>query len=109
MLLFAGGSQTATLTLHQDQQTVQVPLETRLKANNVFAIRDAAIAGLGGAQLPQIVAAAACQDGLLQPLLPRWSLPTIPVHAVFASARYLTPKVRSFIDLAVGEMNSLVS
>jgi DNA-binding transcriptional LysR family regulator len=107
MLLFAGGSQTATLTLHHEQQTVQVPLEARLKANNVFAIRDAAIAGLGGAQLPQIVAAAACREGLLRPLLPHWSLPTIPIHAVFASARYLTPKVRSFIDLAVDEMNSL--
>jgi DNA-binding transcriptional LysR family regulator len=31
-----------------------------------------------------------------------WALPTAPVHAVFASARYLTPKVRAFIDLAVG-------
>jgi hypothetical protein len=28
----------------------------------------------------------------------------VPVHAVFASARYLTPKVRGFIDLAAGEM-----
>ena len=26
--------------------------------------------------------------------------PPVPVHAVFASARYLTPKVRAFIDLA---------
>jgi DNA-binding transcriptional LysR family regulator len=108
MLLFAGGSQTSTLTLHHDQQTVQVSLETRLKANNVFAIRDAAVAGLGVAQLPQIVAAAACRDGQLQPLLSHWSLPALPVHAVFASARYLTPKVRSFIDLAVDQMNSLV-
>jgi hypothetical protein len=24
----------------------------------------------------------------------------VPVHAVFASARYLTPKVRGFIELA---------
>lgn len=30
-----------------------------------------------------------------------WALPSAPVHAVFASARYLTPKVRSFIDLAI--------
>jgi DNA-binding transcriptional LysR family regulator len=35
------------------------------------------------------------------PVLPDWQLPSAPVHAVFASARYLTPKVRAFIDLAV--------
>ena len=35
------------------------------------------------------------------PVLPDWQLPAAPVHAVFASARYLTPKVRAFIDLAV--------
>jgi hypothetical protein len=28
------------------------------------------------------------------------------VHAIFASARYLTPKVRSFIDVAVEAMNA---
>ncbi len=37
----------------------------------------------------------------LVPVLPDWRLPSAPVHAVFASARYLTPKVRAFIDLAV--------
>jgi DNA-binding transcriptional LysR family regulator len=39
-------------------------------------------------------------------VLPGWSPPGVPVHAVFASARYLTPKVRGFIDLAVEAMRS---
>jgi DNA-binding transcriptional LysR family regulator len=39
-------------------------------------------------------------------VLTDWSLPTVPVHTVFASARYLTPKVRAFIDLAVERMHT---
>lgn len=103
-LAFAGGSHQATWTLSQDGRQERVVLQPRMKANNVFAVRDAAIAGLGVAQLPLIVAAAAVRQGQLRPVLPGWSPPVVPVHAVFASARYLTPKVRGFIDLAVEAM-----
>ena len=34
-------------------------------------------------------------------VLPQWSGETVPVHAVYPSNRYLSPKVRSFIDLAL--------
>lgn len=106
MLMFAGGSRQTAWTLHRAGQMERIELQPRLKANNVFAVRDAAIAGLGVAQLPQILAAPALQTGQLQAVLPSWSPPTVPVHAVFASARYLTPKVRAFIDLAVEAMRS---
>lgn len=76
-----------------------------MRANNVLSVRDAAVGGIGIAQLPLIVAAPAAQTGQLLPLLTDWSLPVVPIHAVFASARYLTPKVRGFIDLAVEAMH----
>lgn len=40
----------------------------------------------------------------LRAVLADWSLPEVPVHAVFASRRFLTPKVRAFIDLAAEAM-----
>ena len=104
VLAFAGGSHQATWVLSQDGQQERVALQPRMKANNVFAVRDAAVGGLGIAQLPMIVAAPAVQAGRLRPLLTDWLPPAVPVHAVFASARYLTPKVRGFIDLAVDAM-----
>lgn len=103
-LVFAGGSHQASWALARDGREERIALQPRLKANNVFAIRDAAIAGLGIAQLPQIVASAAAAEGRLVPVLAEWSLPTVPVQAVFASARYLTPKVRAFIELALEAM-----
>lgn len=105
-LAFSGGSHQATWTLSRDQQVERVTVQPRLKANNVFAVRDAAVAGLGIAQLPVIVADAAVRAGQLRGVLTDWSLPTVPVHAVFASARYLTPKTRAFIDLAVERMHT---
>lgn len=104
VLAFAGGSHQATWTLQRGGERTRVELRPRLKANNIFAIRDAAVHGLGIAQLPLIVACQPVADGSLAPVLPDWSPPSIPVHAVFASARYLTPKVRTFIDLAVEAM-----
>jgi DNA-binding transcriptional LysR family regulator len=105
-LVFAGGSHQATWALSLGDRQEHVVLQPRMKANNVFAVRDSAVAGLGIARLPLIVAAPAVQAGQLQPLLTDWSLPAVPVSAVFASARYLTPKVRGFIDLAVDAMHS---
>lgn len=75
-------------------------LQPRLKANNVFSVRDVAVTGLGIAPLPVLVADAEVRTDQLRGVLTDWSLPTVPVHAVFASARYLTPKVRAFIDVA---------
>lgn len=103
-LAFAGGSHQPVWTLQQNDTTTRVALQPRLKANNVFAVRDAAMAGLGIAQLPLIVAEPALATGQLVRLLPAWTLPSVPVNAVFASARYLTPKVRTFIDLAAQTM-----
>jgi len=103
-LAFAGGSHQPVWTLQHGDTTVRVPLQTRLKASNVFAVRDAAASALGIAQLPLIVAAPAVAKRQLVQVLADWSLPSVPVNAVFASARYLTPKVRAFIDLAAQTM-----
>lgn len=104
-LAFTGGSHQPTWALSQAGNPVaRVSLQPRMRANNVFAVRDAAFTGLGIAQLPCVIAAPMLQAGQLQAILTDWSLPTVPVHAVFASARYLTPKVRGFIDMAVAAM-----
>jgi DNA-binding transcriptional LysR family regulator len=70
----------------------------RLAVNNSFAARDAAIAGLGMALLPDAIGRNV--PGLTR-VLPKVEGPRIPFSAVFPSARYLTPKVRAFVDLAL--------
>lgn len=105
-LVFSGGSHQSSWALTQGGETLRIELQPRLKASNVFAIRNAASMGLGIALLPLMVAAPALHTGLLTAVMPTWCPSAVPVHAVFASARYLTPKVRAFIDLAVQAMAS---
>jgi LysR family transcriptional regulator, regulator for bpeEF and oprC len=101
LIQFSGSRRRLTwaFTRGNEQQTVEPA--ARLRANNNFAVRDAALDGLGIAQLPLLLAHPEVARGALLPVMDGWLLPSAPVHAVFASARYLTPKVRAFIDLAV--------
>ncbi len=104
LLIFSAGASAAGWRFSRDGDEVRVAGTARLRVNNSFAVRDAALRGVGIAALPRWLAAEGIGEGRLVPLLPRWSLPSVPVHAVFASARYLTPKVRAFIDLAASSL-----
>ena len=101
LVRFSGGQQRGAWRLSRGQDTRTVEPKARLQVNNSFAVRDATLDGLGIARLPWVLAQPEVDAGRLVPVLADWQLPTAPVHAVFGSARYLTPKVRAFIDLAV--------
>ena len=101
LIRFSGSRLRLVWTFTRGADTQRVEPVARLNANNSFAGRDAAVDALGIAQLPLLLAQPEVDAGRLVPVLADWQLPSAPVHAVFASARYLTPKVRAFIDLAV--------
>ncbi|MBL8387372.1 MAG: LysR family transcriptional regulator [Hydrogenophaga sp.] len=101
LIRFSGSRLRMAWTMTRGDETQRIEPVARLNANNSFAVRDAALDGLGIAQLPLLLAQPEVEDGRLLPVMADWALPTAPVHAVFASARYLTPKVRAFIDLGV--------
>ena len=103
MLAFTGGRRRDAWRLHRGADEVRVALAARLNVNNGFAVREAAVAGLGIALLARPLARDALRAKTLAPVLPDWEGPTVPVHAVFASNRYLSPKVRAFVDLALDE------
>jgi len=107
LIRFSGSRQRLVWAFTRGTETQRIETAARLNANNSFAVRDAAIDGLGIAQLPLPLARPEVAAGRLRPVVADWQLPPAPVHAVFASARYLTPKVRSFIDLAVTSFASV--
>jgi DNA-binding transcriptional LysR family regulator len=95
---FTGGVFRSGWRLSDTRGTHIVGGAGRLAVNNSFAARDAAIAGLGIALLPDAIGQGAVG---LKRVLPKVEGPRIPFSAVFPSARYLTPKVRAFVDLAL--------
>jgi DNA-binding transcriptional LysR family regulator len=100
LIAFAGTAPQGAWTLSHDGEVQRVKLQPRLRVNNSLVARDALERALGIGLLPCRVAEPLHERARLQRVLPQWSAPQVPVHAVFASARYLTPKVRAFVDLA---------
>lgn len=97
-MVYAGAASQGQWELRRGAEVRRLKLQARLRVNTSLAVREALQRGLGIGVLPRRVARA--QPAALKRVLSGWSPPEVPVHAVFASARYLTPKVRAFIDLA---------
>jgi len=75
----------------------------RLGCEDIAAVRDAAVDGLGVAILPDHVCVDALQAGRLARVLPEWRGLQGIVHLVFTTRRGLPPAVRALIDhLAAG-------
>ena len=101
----AHADQIWTLTAHHDRNdTRHISIHPRMRINSVFALADAARAGLGIARLPQIQAEPLVKAGELIPVLPHWQPTPTPIHALYPSIRYLSPKVRTFIDFIVWQL-----
>lgn len=93
-------------TLVNGAETVDVSHSPRAAVSSTVAARNLALAGIGIAQLPRFIAAAHVADGSLYRVLPGWAEEPAPVHAVFASSRYMDPKVRGFVDLCIRDFMS---
>lgn len=70
----------------------------RFVTDDMHALRDAAIHGVGIVQLPCMVVEDDLRDGTLVDVLPGWAPKGGVVHAVFPSRRGLLPRVRLLID-----------
>jgi LysR family transcriptional regulator, regulator for bpeEF and oprC len=105
LVMFTGGGQRRGWLLQPEggpgRDALRVAPPARLCVNNSFAVRDALQRGLGIGVLPLLIAAESVAAGQLLPVLPSWRPPSVPVHALYPSSRYLSPKVRAFVDLAV--------
>jgi DNA-binding transcriptional LysR family regulator len=80
---------------------IQVPLSHVLQVNDTNAYLAAGMAGLGIMQAPAYTVQAALDSGKLVALLPEWRTPTIPVYLIYPSNRFLSAKVRVFVDWVV--------
>jgi DNA-binding transcriptional LysR family regulator len=72
-----------------------------LISEGVTSIREAVRAGLGISVLPAFLIREDLLNGRLIRILPQWNPEDLPVHVVYAGARLLPARVRTFIDFAV--------
>ena len=75
--------------------------EPRLVSGDLMLIREAALAGVGIAALPEMMYGSALRTGKLSPVMPGWTLPMPQLYAVFLSRQGMVPAVRAFVDYLV--------
>jgi DNA-binding transcriptional LysR family regulator len=80
-----------------------VPHRPRLLTDDLSTMRTAALAGIGVAQLPSLMAEADIAAGRLVELLPGWRLRNDTVHAIFPTRRGLLPSLRVLLDFLAAE------
>ena len=86
----------------------QLHVAGRLRLGNTEALRDAALAGAGIAQLGAFLIGEDLRAGRLTPVLETIAAPGAPVCAIYPHRRHLPPKVRHLIDaIAVRWRHSL--
>ena len=81
-----------------DGATAQVVHTPRLVSDDMSTLKNAALAGVGIANLPRMVVKEELADGRLIAVLPAWQPAEGVITAVFPSRRGLMPSVRSLID-----------
>lgn len=70
----------------------------KLVTTDMLTLRQAAVAGIGVVQLPEIIVHEQLQKGELVQLLKNWKPPKEAIHAIFPTKHGLPPSVRLLID-----------
>ncbi|ATQ77537.1 LysR family transcriptional regulator [Massilia violaceinigra] len=96
-LCVAGGIKQDGWVLFNGADSMAVPIASRFRLNSMGLSRALAAQGVGIAVLDNMIARAELASGLLQRVLPQWSLAPIPVHAI-TDTRLLSARTRLFVD-----------
>jgi len=82
-------------------EKLSIEIHPRVRVNDPLSSRLLALNGIGIARLPAFLCAEDINQGKLKPILCDWSYSATPIHALYASNRHLSVKVRSFVDFIV--------
>jgi DNA-binding transcriptional LysR family regulator len=96
---YMGDVTTAQWTfVDSDGQATGVRCRCRFLANNTGMMTEVALCGFGIVYGPTFVFAKHLEAGDLVPVLPAYSNPVLPLHAVTPAAKHVNVKTRLFIE-----------
>jgi DNA-binding transcriptional LysR family regulator len=88
-------------------ESAQGPTTTRVagdfRANSALTIRLATLEGIGIANMPSVFVQKEIDEGSLVRVLAEYGPPPVEIHALYPSARFLSSKVRLFLDFVRDE------
>lgn len=80
---------------------ISVPITGRMQVDSAQGLRQAVLAGMGIAMLPEIMLSKDVEGGHLVRLLPGYTPPARPLNLIYLRDRRMSPKLRSFVDFVV--------
>lgn len=80
-------------------ETVRMAIQPRLYTDNLYALRNAAILGVGAAVASSWAVREELDSGRLVQLAPEWQAPALPIHLIYPPARFYPARLRRFIDI----------
>ncbi|WP_257168925.1 LysR family transcriptional regulator [Bradyrhizobium sp. SRS-191] len=92
-----------TITVPAPEGEVALTFKDVLISGNETLLHHAAVAGMGMAVLPRWLMADDLAAGRLEPVLPELLTIKAPLMAVYPSRKYLSAKVRTFIDFIAAD------
>lgn len=104
-----GGVDTPWLVAADDGAAIELAIARRYRFDDLDAIAEAALQGLGLARLPRWLAAPHVASGALVHLVDNTQESETDIHAVWPQSRMLPAKVRAAIDALVAEIPARIA
>lgn len=92
------GTQEWNLINGREKQTVKPQRQT--VANDLNLIKTLTVSGLGISLLPTFLCYNEVKSGKLVRILKNWQTDVRPVHFIYPSQKFVTPKIKAFIEVA---------
>jgi DNA-binding transcriptional LysR family regulator len=96
--MVSAGERSTWRFLGMDGEPAELTHSPRLRTDDLFTLRRAALLGIGAVLIPHLIVAKDLERGALIRLLPLLKAHTGLMHAIFASRRGMVPAVRSLLD-----------
>lgn len=95
------------LTHATTRKRKRIPIKPRFSTDSLYALRSAALQGVGVGIGSQWLMAEALASGQLVQLTPEWQAEPLPVSLVYPYARFYPARLRRFIDLVRAEADTI--
>lgn len=98
LLIYTNAHNPNELRFTREGDTRVLQVRGLLESNDGQVLRAAALTGMGILIQPTYILWDDIQAGRLEPLLDEWDLPRLTMNIAYPSRKYLSAKVRTFID-----------
>ena len=101
-------TEEVVLSCLADGRVHRFAIQPRMSTDSLYALRSAALAGLGACISSAWVVARDIEEGRLVQLIPQWQAAPLPVYLIHPHARNYPAKLRLFANLIRSRMPDLV-